>query len=532
MIFQFPLPHEDELLVSILARFVSRQGLRDDKSALDMLFGSRNIVPSALLQGHLQDLLLQVGHIWPVSAEYIMEHHSVLPVFRSFVEPERFKIVQNGLKFSHKSHVLTNVGINASNIKWPRFYRFCPVCTQDDNEKLAYSYWRRLFHLPGVMICPKHHCFLQDSFKLLPERRHRFLDASELAINQNVAVMYVKSDNPLLKLAIDLSHVLNTQNSYVTPAQWSVFYRRQLIDHHFFIGHKTDHLKIKKAVTGFWENAFLVEIGLDLTSENNWLLDFFRKQRRHYSALHHLVCIMALFPSYSLAQAIAEAATAAQSIRKVNIYNNSKAGERAPYYRKAWLKLINQFKVLKEIRDTQEGNRIYSWLFRFDKAWLQKHLPVRVPISVGCLVNWQKRDFELVKQLIRIRNQSYDDLSLPRMTQTWFIAKTNVSWGVESHLSRMPLCQSFFVKYTESIDEYQIRRVLAIMVECIKNRKAIPRAYEIERIAGLSKNRSRQAVRLVLELDFKAFSCNSLAAEKSSGKEHKRRFPSEASLSK
>lgn len=526
MIFQFPLPHEDELLVSILARFVSRQGLRDDKSALNMLFGSRNIVPSALMQGHLQDFLLQVGHIWPVSAEYIMEHHSILPFFRSFVEPERLEVVQNSLKLSDKSHVMTSIGINASSIKWPRFYRFCPVCIQEDNQKLAYSYWRRLFHLPGVMVCPKHHCLLQDSFKLLPERRHRFLDASELVVNQNLPVIYVESDNPLLKLATTLSHVLNTQTSYVAPAQWSVFYLRQLIDHHFFVGRKTDHLIIKKAVTRFWGDAFLAEIGLDLTAENNWLLDFFRKQRRHYSALHHLVCIMALFPSYSLAQAITEAATVTQSIRKVNVYKNSKAAERVQHYRQAWLKFIAQSKTLKEVRDTKDGERIYSWLFRFDKAWLQKNLPVRVRISVGSLVNWQKRDLELVKQLIRIRNQSYDDLRLPRMTQTWFIAKANVSWGVVSHLDKLPLCKSFFVKYTESIDEYQIRRVLAIMVNCVKNRKAIPRAYEIERIAGLSTNRSREAVKVILQLDLKVFSRNSLAAEKSGSKEHTRRFPS------
>lgn len=524
MIFHFPVPHHDELLVSILARFVSRQGLRDDKSALDMLFGSRNIVPSALLQGHLQDLLLQVGHIWPVSAEYILEQHSVLPFFRSFVEPERFEVVQNSLKFSDKSHVMTNIGINASNVKWPRFYRFCPVCTQEDNEKLAYSYWRRLFHLPGVMICPKHHCFLHDSFKLLPERRHGFLDASLQDVNTNVALMFLKLDHPLLKLSTALSNFLNTKTSYVAPAQWSEFYHRQLIDHRFVVGRKTDHAKINQVVTKYWGVAFLDKVGLDFRSDNNWLLDFFRKQRRHYTALHHLVCIMAIFPSYSLERAIDEAASVTQPTDKPNVYKNSKAEERAEYYRQAWLKLISQFSVLKDIRCTQEGKRIYSWLYRFDKTWLQKHLPVKARISAVSSINWKQRDLDLVKKLIRIRDQSDDNLSLPRMTQTWFITQTNISWGVVSHLAKMPLCRSFFIKYAESIDEYQIRRVLAIMIDCIKNSKAIPRAYEIERIAGLSKHRSRQAVRLVLELDLKAFSFNPLAAEKSGVKEHKRRF--------
>lgn len=524
MIFQFPLPHHDELLVSILARFVSRQGLRDDKSALDMLFGSRNIVPSALLQGHLQDLLLQVGHIWPVTADYIIEHHSVLPFFRSFVEPERFEVVQNSLKFSDQSHAMTNIGINASRVRWPRFYRFCPVCTQDDNEKLAYSYWRRLFQLPGVMVCPKHHCFLQDSFKLLPERRHTFFDASNQNLNTNLAVMFVKPESPLLKLSTALSNFLNSTTLYVSPVQWSEFYRYQLIEHRFIVGRKTDHAKINWVVTKFWGVAFLDKVGLDLRSDNNWLIDFFRKQRRHYTALHHLVCIMALFPSYSLERAIDEAASVSKPTSKPNVYKNSKAEERANYYRQAWLKLISEFKVLRGIRGSQEGKRIYSWLFRFDKTWLQKHIPARAGSSAGRSINWKKRDRDLVKKLIRIRNQSDENLGLPRMTQTWFIAQANVSWGVESHLTKMPLCNSFFVKYAESIDEYQIRRVLAIMVDCIKSRKAIPRAYEIERTAGLNKHRSRPAVRLVLDLDLKAFSRNSLAAEKYCRKEYNRRF--------
>ena len=92
------------------------------------------------------------------------------------------------------------------------------------------------------------------------------------------------------------------------------------------------------------------------------------------------------------------------------------------------------------------------------------------------------------------------------MTQTWFIANINVSWGVSSHLHKLPLCKSFFVKYTESIDEYQIRRVLAIIVKCISMDEPIPQPYEIERIAGLSKERSREPVKQILGMDFEKFS--------------------------
>ncbi|MDP5147557.1 TniQ family protein [Shewanella sp. ULN5] len=155
MILQFPIAHDDELLVSILARFVSRQGLRDDKVALDVLFGSRNIIPSALLQGHVQALLSHVDHIWLISDNEVIQRHSILPFFQSFVEPSRIQDVRYSLIYNDKSHVMTSIGVNASSTKWPRYYRYCPECVAEDQEHLAYSYWRRLFQLPGVIVCPK-----------------------------------------------------------------------------------------------------------------------------------------------------------------------------------------------------------------------------------------------------------------------------------------------------------------------------------------------------------------------------------------
>jgi hypothetical protein len=116
MIYQFPVPHEDELLVSLLARFVSRQGIRDDKVALQALFGSRNVVPSALLQGHLEGLLERIGHLWIIESKEILNQHSILPVFKPFIEPDRYLAIQKSLIVDAKSHSMITAGINASSL--------------------------------------------------------------------------------------------------------------------------------------------------------------------------------------------------------------------------------------------------------------------------------------------------------------------------------------------------------------------------------------------------------------------------------
>jgi len=504
---QFPVAHDDELLVSVLARFVARQGLKDDKVALDLLFGTRNIVPSPLLQSHIQALLSKIDHIWVISHKDVIQQHSILPFFQSFIEPARIKTVQHDLIYSDKSHVMTSIGINASNINWPRYYRYCPECLTEDHKYLAYSYWRRLFQLPGVLVCPKHCCYLQNSpFKLLPDRRHGFCDASQLIPQEKIALLYVEPNDKLLKLTDIMQQLLNTNTPYVSPLQWTGFYQKCIADFDLAIKSRPDHVKIKRLVEHYWGSKFLEQNGLSLSLENNWLLSFFRKHRRHYSALHHIVCIMALLPTYSVFDAIKEASLLAKNNRKKRIYTNIKANERLDEYRSHWLVLRSKITVLKDIRATTEGARVYSWLFRFDNTWLKGQLPDRARNNVSCQVNWAKRDIELARKLILIRNQSDENLSLPRMTQTWYISKTNVSWGVVSHLDKLPLCRSFFIKYKESIDEYQIRRVLAIIVSYINLNKPLPQPYEIERIAGLSKKRSREAVKYIFRMDFEEFS--------------------------
>jgi hypothetical protein len=515
MIMQFPVAHNDELLVSILARFVARQGLKDDKVALEVLFGSRNIVPSPLLQGHIQALLSRVGHIWSIGQNELIQRHSILSIFQSFVEPSRIHEVKKRLIKSEKSDVMTGIGINASNIKWPRNYRYCPDCVIEDYKNLAYSYWRRLFQLPGVMVCPKHHCYLQNSpFKLRPERRHAFKDASFLVPQAQLTPLYVKPNDKLLLLATVIKQLLETKTPYVTPQQWTIFYQRCIADQGLIIRNRPDHFNIRKIVEYFWGKAFLDQQGLGLNIENSWLLAFFRKQRRHYSFLHHIVCHMALFPGYSILNSIQSASLITDYIRKKRIYTNVKAIERCDEYRASWLRICSNLLVLKDIRATTEGAKTYSWLYRFDNTWLQDHLPTRIRNDVGRQINWRKRDIDIVKTLIKIRNKSYDNLNLPRMTQTWFITQTNVSWGIVNHLNKLPLCRSFFVKYSESIDEYQIRRVLAIIASYINSHEPLPKLYEIERIAGLSKKRSRKAVKHILRMDFEKFSSVKLPSKR------------------
>ncbi len=131
LIAHFPKPQRDELLGSILARFIKRQGIRDDKVALDILFGNRKIVPSPLLQGHIGELHANIGHLWQVEPADVVERHTLLPLFKPFIPADRYKMLQTNLVELTLNTGTLRSGMNASILKWPSQYHICPECWRE-----------------------------------------------------------------------------------------------------------------------------------------------------------------------------------------------------------------------------------------------------------------------------------------------------------------------------------------------------------------------------------------------------------------
>lgn len=157
-----------------------------------------------------------------------------------------------------------------------------------------------------------------------------------------------------------------------------------------------------------------------------------------------------------------------------------------------WTGLIKQNNGYgsKEIRCLPNGNGIYSWLYRHDRPWLlQINNSIKKPLcTINKRVNWQQRDLLVVKQLIKLQKRANKNLNTPWQSKKWFLNKLKNKSTIEKNISRLPLCQAFFVKYVESLDQYQLRRCFVQVIHCIKTSQPI-REWEIARISGLDNNR-------------------------------------------
>ena len=497
---QFPVAHDDELLGSIIARFVERQGLEDDKVALDQLFGSRKIVPSSVLQGHANQLLTNVGHLWTVSARDLLEQHTLVPVFRPFVAAKAYERFIRDLCCEGKNHSMLRTGLNASNIVWPTNFRVCPLCFQDQSRRLGYQYWQRLFQCPGVDACPVHRCLLIDTdITLQSYRRHRFVGTH--AISNSVPAVSPLADWTSVSLSSLVADLLRGEVSRApNNHQWSRFYRALASQQDLCKGKGVLHREIASRVQAYWGVEWLERQGLSLDADDNWLVSMFRKHRRPFSFLQHFVCWLALRDDKPvLNEVLAEVLLFSSHPPEKAVYFSSRAEEVRHEYRARWIELLNLYGSLHSLRNHREGARVYSWLYRFDSPWLASRKPEKVSAERPAKVDWGKRDRMIVRELLAIERTVWQDLEGPRRSRNWYVKQVASGKILEKKLSKLPLCQAFFIRHAETIDEYQARRLACIFVRLVLTNEWLTPIYEIERIAGLDQEKCRKAGREILE---------------------------------
>ena len=157
-------------------------------------------------------------------------------------------------------------------------------------------------------------------------------------------------------------------------------------------------------------------------------------------------------------------------------------------YRGLWLLAVAKNGV-NDARKHKFGH-VYAWLYRHDKLWLlQVNKHNKAPnIIKNPRIDWSKRDRHLVKLLCHIKNDSELKLDDPRHSMNWYLSKLYREATVGKHLSELPLCKLFFLRFCENIAEYQIRRITCAAIKQSFTDSAL-RRWKILRMSGLSEHR-------------------------------------------
>lgn len=164
MTVALPLPFEDEILFSVIGRYFDGAGVENPTTAITSLFG-RMVRPNTEFMFNLSEVAKQTFLSWGMTAYEIVCEHTLVPYYTSYATEALAKRVVDVATVPGHTHVRNALGLNASSIAHPAYFRFCAQCIAQTGE----AYFRRAHQLPGVFFCVRHGCPLSCSnVKLRP----------------------------------------------------------------------------------------------------------------------------------------------------------------------------------------------------------------------------------------------------------------------------------------------------------------------------------------------------------------------------
>ncbi|MBF4249343.1 transposase, partial [Vibrio anguillarum] len=106
-------------------------------------------------------------------------------------------------------------------------------------------------------------------------------------------------------------------------------------------------------------------------------------------------------------------------------------------------------------------------------------------------------DRSIVRRLCQLRQECERDDFSPRMTSTFLLSKLKLGAMPERKLRHLPLTKQFLAKYSESVAQYQIRRLgnqyISLFLQNIQTER-----WRLLRGSGLSEERLTPLARCFL----------------------------------
>lgn len=494
----FPLPYPEELIYSVIARHRVHSSITSPKNLLKDIFGDTKIIATRDLSGRLT----QIAKLYPLqlkmSPEGLLYKHTLFPLYALFIgEMRRVKLFHQLTQESKNTAHLTS-GFAASRITQPKYLRYCPECIQEQWDSLGECYWRRDWQICGIDVCPIHGRLLNSTVEKNLSNRHAYEPATVLMYERRDP-QYVSQKNKVLSGSV--ASILNmTAISVPEMIQWGLLYHQLACDFGYNRGQHIKHELIADKINYFWGAKLLSDWGLTPSeSDVCWLKTIFRKHRKCFSYLEHLVVLHSfLGDTLNLKKIINDTKRLDIRVRPHSQPKSEPSSNVRRHMRLLWGKALTEHGV-KKARESGFA-ATYSWLYRNDHDWLlnQNRKFYKPRKNAHYRVDWKKFDITLTRRLIALQSACEAHLSGARRSMNWFKNQLNKKSTVEKNQSKLKLCRQFFERYAESVADYQIRRLTRTVCDTRIAGEDICR-WKLLRKSGLSEERLTDEARLFID---------------------------------
>jgi hypothetical protein len=489
----FPTPYQDELLYSVIARYGVHCGITSAKELLRDLFNQSDVAAVIDFPGHLKTLKECLGGACSLSIDDWTQHHTLYPAFLAFIPGDRQTQIIQSAHGNNAGNIHTRLGICASFIKPPKYLRLCKECQREQHERLGETYWQRNLQLPGVMFCPHHELPLViSSTPYHPMGKFDFQAAEHTRIITSLASAALQNNRkPLIVLSQNLHQILQANNNKKMSFEKLTQFYSELGEKHVFKKKtRVDHSQVAKKFHAYWKEPCSRLLLPDIqNSDSSWLTHFFRKHRKSFHPLCHLMVWQAFCindPISTLSQ-ICNFLPTIKSPRVSSEY--LPATDQIKAHRKAWTLACkkNPNVGVKYLRYKAHADATYTWLYRNDSEWLRKNSPKRTKVALlSKRVDWKKRDKLLLKNLQILHSKTPTGSSTARKSKAWYIKNSSEPSILDKHLDKLPLCKNFIDSHYESIEEFQRRRIIAAIRGLLLEHHEL-KAWKVIRRAGIRK---------------------------------------------
>lgn len=294
MLEYFPKIYPNELLYSVLGRFMCHSGILSSRHLPDDVFGSNFWRAKTSLQTNLGRLAANLSPSCGLTAKRLAEETTLLPYFTAYRSKEDRDWALAALigNDANPRDLYTRLGLMPSSVRLPSTLRYCAICRVKMLEWPGELYWRRDHQLPGVLVCPIHPVPLADSRVVLTDTsRHKFIAADEENCPADPAppawANQPKTVRLLQDIAIASATLLTAPPTAKSFAAWGEEVRLALKLRGLSPrGDKIDQRALVDKFSARFRPIFDI---LPEASQGNWLKAITHLHKQAFSPLHHIL---------------------------------------------------------------------------------------------------------------------------------------------------------------------------------------------------------------------------------------------------
>ncbi|EOG9063798.1 TnsD family Tn7-like transposition protein, partial [Vibrio fluvialis] len=440
MLTYFPVPYEDELLYSCIARYGCHTGqAQNQKAVVRDVWGTDSAVAIPDLPSHLQYFIDNAGPIWQISINELISRFTLAPLYFPFLSSQQTREVISSMGSKDGGKIHARVGIVASRVPIPVHFRYCPQCLEEQLVELGEPYWRRMHQLPGIDVCIDHRCKLEDTaVPFHPKEKHHYHAAIiECHSRETRGVDLTQLEQRAIEYHQELLDMSSLEGLGVN--RWSLYYQQLAKDLGFTHKSRVQHQDIYHSLKQAWKNSLLEPFLPEMNEKNSWLINLFRKHRKSFHPLRHLMVLSALTPDKSLSEILQQVKTfPAKQTRSIQVFMaTGKSPSEIKAHRNEWVKLmaVHPDCGVRKLRRLNSGGRIYAWLYRNDYPWLMRNCPEKETAFEALRdVDYLSWDRENVNALTAIYENSFQVEGRPRLTASHLIQQLPRANSVQKHL--------------------------------------------------------------------------------------------------